>query len=79
MGKCYSRGKLDTKTNNPTNKQSQMKVSPIQPTASIHLMLESLELGTGTSRLDQCSRFVINYLVGVAKSLHFSASQCPHF
>lgn len=71
-GRWESRGKLDSQINYPTNKQSQIKISPIEPPIPMHLMFESRELGRWSSSLDQSPP-----LGDGAKSLHFPTPQYP--
>ena len=54
-------------------------MSTLEPSAPVHLMFESLELGKWNSSLDPSPSFAITYLADGAPLLHFSAPQDPCF
>lgn len=54
-------------------------MSTLEPSALVHPMFESLELGKWDRSLDPSPSFAITYLVDGAALLHFFAPQDPYF
>ena len=54
-------------------------MSTLEPSARVHPMFESLELGKWDRSLDPSPSFAITYLADGAPLLHFSAPQDPCF